>query len=161
MAVLTIGQLARKAGVGVETVRFYERRGLLEEPDRKQSGYRQYGEDEVARLRFIRRAKELGFSLKEIAELMGLRHDPSATRSDVRERVRSKVEDIEAKLRDLLRIKEVLLSLSDACHGDGPAEDCPILRAIDEPSRDEPPEGEADSEAHRQATSRRVRRGTR
>ena len=135
---LTIGKLARRAGVGVETVRFYERQGLLREPDRRASGYRQYDEAVVDRLRFIRRSKELGFTLKEIAELLDLRHDPAATRSDVRGRVRAKVQDIEAKVRDLLRIKEVLLSLEESCHGHGPAEDCPILAAIDQPDEESP-----------------------
>ena len=133
---LTIGKVAGRAGIGVETVRFYERQGLLLEPDRRASGYRQYGEDVVARLRFIRRAKELGFTLKEVAELLALRHDPAATRSDVREKVRAKVEDIEAKVRDLQRIRGVLLGLEQSCHGHGPADDCPILRAIDPPSED-------------------------
>ena len=130
---LTIGKVASRAGVGVETVRFYERQGLLAEPDRRASGYRQYGEDVVARLRFIRRAKELGFTLKEIADLLALKHNPAATRSDVRRKVQSKIADVEARVRDLQRIKEVLLTLADACHGPGPAEDCPILRAIDQP----------------------------
>src|SRR4028119_516034 len=102
---VAVGKGAGRAGVGVEPVRFYERQGLLLEPDRRASGYRQYGEDVVARLRFIRRAKELGFTLKEVAELLALRHDPAATRSDVREKVRAKVEDIEARVRDLQRIK--------------------------------------------------------
>ena len=141
---LTIGKVASRAGVGVETVRFYERQGLLQEPDRRASGYRQYGEDVVARLRFIRRAKELGFTLKEVAELLALRHDPAATRSDVRERVRAKVEDIEAKVRDLQRIRGVLLGLAETCLGHGPADDCPILRAIDPPAEGrEPMMGEA------------------
>ena len=141
---LTIGKVASRAGVGVETVRFYERQGLLREPDRRASGYRQYGEDVVARLRFIRRAKELGFTLKEVAELLALRHDPAATRSDVREKVRAKVEDIEAKVRDLRRIRGVLLGLAETCHGHGPADDCPILRAIDPPAEGrEPMMGEA------------------
>lgn len=142
MSALSIGQLARRAGVGVETVRFYERQGLLEEPERRRSGYRQYGDEVVTRLRFIRRAKELGFTLKEIADLLALRRDPSATRSDVRERVRSKVEDIEAKVRDLRRIQEVLLSLSESCHGEGPAEECPIIRAIDEDAEGSAPEAQ-------------------
>lgn len=140
---LTIGKLASRAGVGVETVRFYERQGLLAEPDRRASGYRLYDEGVVARLRFIRRAKELGFTLKEIAELLALRHDPAATRSDVRGKVRAKAEDIEAKVRDLLRIKGVLLGLEETCHGDGPADDCPILRAIDPPAEVGEPGNEA------------------
>jgi MerR family transcriptional regulator, copper efflux regulator len=136
MKPLTIGQVAHQAGIGVETVRFYERNGLLKEPDRKASGYRQYGEDVVPRLRFIRRAKELGFTLKEIADLLALRHDPAATRSDVRRKVQSKIADVEARVRDLQRIKEVLRTLVDTCHGPGPADDCPILRAIDQPDED-------------------------
>src|SRR5919204_5116878 len=119
MRPLTIGQIARQAGVGVETVRFYERQGLLEEPARKESGYRQYTKDVVARLRFIRRAKELGFSLKEIAELLALRLDPTATCAEVRERARAKLADIEAKIADLQRMKKALVKLTGACKGRG------------------------------------------
>lgn len=130
MKALSIGQVAKEAGVGVETVRFYERQGLLEEPDRKASGYRQYGGEAVSVLRFIRRAKELGFTLKEIKALLALRLDGSARRSDVRMQARAKVEDIEAKVRDLQRMREALLRLVDTCHGDGPAIGCPILQAL-------------------------------
>ena len=90
MKSLTIGQLARNGGVGVETVRFYERKGLLAEPDRRPSGYRQYDEDVVDRLRFIRRAKELGFTLNEIKELLSLRIDPTTTCADVKSRAEEK-----------------------------------------------------------------------
>ena len=93
MKTLTIGQVARRAGVGVETVRFYERQGLLDEPDRRESGYRQYTEAVILRLRFIRRAKELGFTLKEIRELIALRRDPSATRAEVRQQATAKITD--------------------------------------------------------------------
>jgi MerR family transcriptional regulator, copper efflux regulator len=136
MGPLSIGQVARQAGVGVETVRFYERQGLLEEPQRKESGYRQYGEEVVKRLRFIRRAKELGFSLKEIAGLLALNHDPSATRSDVRGRALSKVADIEARVRDLQRMKEALIKVTATCRGNGPAADCPILESLNRPADD-------------------------
>src|SRR6516225_4805018 len=112
MKTLTIGQIARRAGVGVETVRFYERQGLLEEPDRRESGYRQYTEEVVFRLRFIRRAKELGFTLKEIQELVAFRSDQSATRADVRRQAKAKIADIEGKIRDLQRMKEALLKLT-------------------------------------------------
>jgi MerR family transcriptional regulator, copper efflux regulator len=95
MTSLRIGEVAKQAGVGVETVRFYEREGLLDEPDRRASGYRQYDEEAVAVLRFIRRAKELGFTLKEIKSLLNLRLDTSATRADVREQASEKVADIE------------------------------------------------------------------
>ena len=111
MTSLRIGEVAKQAGVGVETVRFYEREGLLDEPDRRASGYRQYDEEAVAVLRFIRRAKELGFTLKEIKSLLNLRLDASATRADVREQAREKVADIEAKIADLQRMKESLLRL--------------------------------------------------
>src|SRR3954453_4804764 len=100
---MTIGQVARRAGVGVETVRFYEREGLLEEPARRASGYRQYPEDAVARLLLIRRAKELGFTLREIKDLLALRIDPGATRADVRKRAEAKIADIEARVRYLQR----------------------------------------------------------
>src|SRR5947207_4045264 len=103
MKPLTIGQVARSAGVGVETVRFYERQGLLEEPARRESGYRQYPDDVVARLRFIKRAKELGFSLKEIKELLALRVDPDTTCAEVRSKAAAKIADIKEKIQALQR----------------------------------------------------------
>ena len=131
MNLLTIGQLAQQAGVGIETVRFYERQGLLEEPDRRASGYRQYPPDVVARLRFIRRAKELGFTLKEIKELIALRLDPGATGADVRRQAEAKLADIAAKIRDLERMQAALRRLTTACHGHGSLAGCPILDALD------------------------------
>ncbi len=131
MKPLTIGQLARNAAVGVETVRFYERKGLLEEPDRRPSGYRQYDEAVVDRLRFIRRAKELGFTLNEIKELLSLRIDPATTCADVRQRAETKIVDIEDKMRSLRRMKKALLKLTESCSGRGPVDDCPILEALD------------------------------
>ena len=133
MGTLTIGKAARAAGLGVETVRFYEREGLLDRPARRESGYRQYGEGVVARLRFIRRAKELGFTLREVKELLALSGDPDATRADVRARALAKVADVEARVRGLLRIKGALVALTASCHGDGPLEGCPILEALSEP----------------------------
>lgn len=130
MTVLTIGEVARQAGVGVETVRFYERQGLLEEPQRRASGYRQFDPVAVAVLRFIRRAKELGFTLKEIKGLLALRLDASATRAEVRQQARAKVTDIEARIADLQRMRDVLLKLVKKCHGDGAATGCPILEAL-------------------------------
>src|SRR5262245_44882246 len=112
---MTIGELARRAGVGVDTVRFYERQGLLEEPARRASGYRQYGEAVVARLRFIKRAQALGFSLKEVAELLAFRADPETTCAEVRQRALAKVADIEAKIKDLQRIREALLQATTSC----------------------------------------------
>jgi Cu(I)-responsive transcriptional regulator len=130
MKPLTIGEVARRAGVGVETVRFYEREGLLEPPARRPSGYRQYQADAVTRLCFIRRAKELGFTLKEIADLLALRLDPSATADDVRRRALAKVADVDERIRDLRRIRRTLQKLADACPGHGPASTCPILAAL-------------------------------
>lgn len=130
MKPLTIGEVARQAGVGIETVRFYERQGLLEEPKRRASGYRQYGQEAVAALQFIRRAKELGFTLREIKGLLALRLDASATRAEVREQAMSKVADIEAKITDLQRMRDVLKKLVKKCHGNGAATGCPILEAL-------------------------------
>ncbi len=131
MKPLTIGEVARRAGVGVETVRFYERQGLLAEPARKASGYRQYTEDVVARLCFIRRAKELGFSLKEIAELFALRLDPATTCADVKRQAEAKLADIEAKIRDLQRMETTLRNLTASCRGRGAASGCSILESLD------------------------------
>jgi len=131
MKPLTIGQVARQAGVGVETVRFYERQGLLEEPSRRESGYRQYPGDVVARLRFIKRAKELGFSLKEIKELLALRVDPSTTCAEVRSKATEKITDVEQKIEALQRIRKALVKLTAVCRGRGPTSECPILDALD------------------------------
>jgi len=134
MASLTIGQLAKQANVGVETVRFYERKGLLEEPDRRPSGYRQYEEEIVDRLRFIRRAKELGFTLNEIKELLSLRIDPSTTCADVKNRAEEKIDDIRAKIRTLQKMKKALVKVTQACSGRGGTIECPILESLDKES---------------------------
>jgi MerR family mercuric resistance operon transcriptional regulator len=128
---LSIGQVARLTGVGVETIRFYERQGLLAVPDRRASGYRLYGEDVVARLRFIRRGKELGFTLREINELIALRLDPDASCAEVKERAGAKITDIEVKIRDLQNIRKALLRLTATCQGRGPVQGCSILEALD------------------------------
>jgi MerR family transcriptional regulator, copper efflux regulator len=131
MKPLTIGHVAREAGVGVETVRFYERKGLIEEPTRRASGYRQYGKETVNRLRFIREAKELGFTLNEIKELLSLKLDPSSSCAEVKGRAEAKIADIEEKIRTLQRMKRALAKLTNACSGDGPTSECPILDAIE------------------------------
>jgi MerR family copper efflux transcriptional regulator len=127
---LTIGQLARKAQVNVETIRYYERRGLIPEPPRRQSGYRQYSEDAVSRIQFIKRAKELGFSLKEISELLSLRVDPDTTCGDVKKRAEVKIAEVEEKIRALQRIKKALTKLVVLCRGSGPTSECPIMEAL-------------------------------
>ncbi len=128
---MTIGQVARRAGVGIDTVRFYERQGLLAKPARRASGYRQYGEDAVGRLRFIRRAKDLGFTLAEIAELLALRRDPDTTCAEVKHKARAKLADVEARIADLQRIRQALLAVTASCQGRGPTSACPILDALD------------------------------
>lgn len=131
MSELTIGQLARQAGVGVETVRFYERRGLLEEPPRRPSGYRQYSPEGVSRLRFILDAKQLGFSLREVQELLQLRGGGAAVCSEVRSRVEIKIASLSEKLCSLGRIKNVLEALLEKCRANAHAVPCPILVALD------------------------------
>jgi MerR family transcriptional regulator, copper efflux regulator len=130
MRSITIGQLAKAANVGVETVRFYERKGLLAMPARQPSGYRQYAEEAVQRLGFIKRAQRLGFTLKEISELLALQDDPDAGRADVRERVAIKLADIDLKIRDLQAMSTTLRQLDQHCQGDGPAAGCPIITAL-------------------------------
>jgi Hg(II)-responsive transcriptional regulator len=131
MEVLTIGQLAKQAGVGVETIRFYEREGLLAEPERRPSGYRQYAPEVVRRVRFIRHAKELGFALKEVQELLELRVDPISTCADVRKHAHAKIADIEGRILALARMKAVLERLARSCRGRGPTSECPILEVLD------------------------------
>ncbi len=133
---LTIGQVAKRSGIGIETVRFYERKGLVEEPPRTDSGYRQYPEDVVARIRFIRRSKELGFKLKEISELLSLRIDPDTTCADVRKQTELKIADVEEKIRALQKIKTALKRLAASCVGTGPTSECPILDALDREEKD-------------------------
>ena len=127
---LTTSQLANSAGVNVETLRYYERRGLLPEPPRRASGYRQYSQDDVARIRFIKRAKDLGFTLREVQELLDLRVDPDTPCAMVKRRADLKIIDIEERLRSLKRMKKALNKLAATCSGRGPVGDCPILEAL-------------------------------
>jgi MerR family copper efflux transcriptional regulator len=126
----TIGELAREACVHVETVRYYERRGLLKQP-RRTAGWRRYDDEAVRTLEFVKRAQELGFSLDEVSELLSLRSSSSErTCNRVRTRAEAKLADIDAKIRDLTAIRATLERLSRACPNDGPAGRCPILGAI-------------------------------
>jgi DNA-binding transcriptional MerR regulator len=127
---MQIGALAKQSGLGVETVRFYEKQGLLK-AERSASGYRHFGADAPARLRFVPRAKSLGFTLDEIRDLLGLRLDPGATKQDVRQRTRSKLEEIEKKAAQLEAMKRALQGLLDCCHGRGKASECPILDSLE------------------------------
>jgi len=129
MKALMIGQVASQSGVGVETIRFYERQGLLDPPTRRASGYRQYDEEVVTRIRFIRRGKELGFSLGEIDELLRLRVDPDAC-AETKRRVGEKIEQINEKIRDLQRVRDALSDLASTCAENGEGGQCPILEAL-------------------------------
>lgn len=131
MGTLSIGQVAREAGVGVETVRFYEREGLLEEPPRRASGYRQYSEQAIRRIRFIKRAQLLGFSLKEIQELLALRVDGPISCQEVRQRTEAKIAEVERKLVELQRLRLALREISALCVEEGPTSACPMLEALD------------------------------
>ena len=127
---LTAGKLAKAANVNVETLRYYEKRGLLPEPPRRDSGYRIYPEAEIERIRFIKGAQALGFTLDEIRELLEMRIDTQANRADVRERATRKVVSIREKIRALEAMEEALNHLIHQCHGDGSTAECPILEAI-------------------------------
>lgn len=128
---ITISRAARKAGVGVETIRFYERKGLIEQPAKPLAGgFRVYPPESVERIRFIRQAQELGFSLREAGELLALRADPEADASDIRARVTAKLEDVEGKVRRLEQIRKALETLIAACPGRGALRKCTILEAL-------------------------------
>lgn len=128
---MSIGEVARLSGTGVEAIRFYEREGLLPQPQRSASGYRSYRAEDVARLRFIRQAKALGFSLREIGELLALRVAPGSRCADVKRRAEAKIADVEARIDSLTRIRQALVQLAAACTGRGPVTECPILEALE------------------------------
>jgi MerR family mercuric resistance operon transcriptional regulator len=137
MSSLSIGQFARRAGVGVETIRFYEREGLLEQPPRRPSGYRQYSEQAIRQIHFIKRAQQLGFSLKEITELLRLRVDAQTSCDEVKQRTEAKLAEVERKMVELQRMRQALLQIASLCIGQGPTGHCPMLDALDQ---QEPPD---------------------
>lgn len=131
MTTVTIGRLAKRAGLGVETLRYYERRGLIEPQQRTEAGYRLYHPDAVRRLRFIRRAQALGFSLDEIGDLLALSDNPTASAGRVKRITQSKIDDIEQRIRDLQRVKQALSGLAEDCPGHRTTTaECPILAAL-------------------------------
>ncbi len=132
---MKIGEVARAAGIGIDAIRFYEREGLIEKPARMPSGYRAYRPDVVPNLRFIKRAKELGFALKEISELLSLDADPRATAGDVKALAETKLGDIEEKVRALQRMRRALRQVAEGCPGSGPTSGCSILQSLSEPRR--------------------------
>lgn len=129
---LTIGQVAAAVELNTQTIRYYERRRLLPAPRRTSAGYRLYSEDAVSRLRFIRHAQELGFSLKEIGELLRLRVRNSAACETVARKTRQKIDLVQQRIADLQRMKRSLEGLASACAARRPTDDCPILAALEE-----------------------------
>jgi len=127
---LTTAQLASEGGVNVETIRYYERHGLLPKPPRTPSGYRVFSEEAVTCLRFIKRSQELGFSLNEIKELLSLRVKPGSSCVDVRRKAEAKVVDVDEKIRRLQKIRKALVELTNICSGRGPVSTCSILRIL-------------------------------
>jgi len=128
---MSIGALARAAGVSIDTIRFYEKTGLLPPPNRTPSGYRKYLPDDLKRLKFIRRARDLGFSLDEIASLLALRTPGRRGVARVRAVAQRKLELVQQKIEELERLRAVLAGLVSACPGEGDPEHCPILRAFE------------------------------
>lgn len=131
MKVYTIGQAAREADVNIETFRYYERRGLVPEPPRSQGNYRLYPGETVRRVRFVKRAQELGFTLNEIRDLLALRESAEATCDDVRVQAVEKVRDIEEKIRSLKAMREAISTLVNRCPGEGPVGACPIIESLE------------------------------
>ncbi len=129
---MKIGEVAKAADIGIDAIRFYERQGLIPEPARRPSGYREYSQDVVLSLRFIKRAKELGFSLKEISELLSLERNPKATAGDVKRRAEQKLADLEDKIRALQGMRRALRKVAEECRGRGPTSECSILRSLDD-----------------------------
>jgi MerR family copper efflux transcriptional regulator len=131
---MRIGQIAAAAGVNIDTLRYYERRGLLAEPKRRPSGYREYPPETVQLLRFIKRAQDLGFTLQEIEELLRLRHARGASRLEVRTLAAAKVRAIDEKITHLKSIRDALNVLVEecACGRGRPTPECPILEALND-----------------------------
>lgn len=129
---LTISQVATAADVNVQTIRYYERRGLFPITRRTPAGYRQYTENAVARLRFIKHAQELGFSLQEIQELLSLRVRHGAACDAVERKTRQKIDVVHQRIRDLQRMNRTLERLAAACAARRPTDDCPILEVLEE-----------------------------
>ena len=132
MSDLTVGKLAKEVGINPETVRYYETIGLMPNPNRRDSGYRIYSERDLKRLLFIKRAKELGFTLKEIQELFEIKVETKSTCGDVKHIAEHKIIDVEQKIKDLQKIKNVLKKLVSQCVNEEiTADECPILEAIE------------------------------
>ncbi|GAB5518409.1 MAG: Zn(2+)-responsive transcriptional regulator [Rhodothermales bacterium] len=131
---MTRSQIAQTVGLGKETVRYYEQRGLLPDVARSTSDYRLYDDADVQRLRFIQQAKTLGFTLREIKDLLDLRATTDADRQQVRARAQQKLNEVNAKLNRLTKMRDTLADLVEACDGQGTLDGCPIIGAMETPS---------------------------
>ncbi|KQZ57782.1 MULTISPECIES: heavy metal-responsive transcriptional regulator [unclassified Lysobacter] len=127
---MQIGLLAKRAGVPIDTVRYYERNGILPPPERQPSGYRAYSQRDVERLRFLRRAKALGFTLVEIRDLLELSSRRDDDMGNLKATASEKLAHVEGKLTELTRIRDGLRELIEACPGHGTLDSCPILAAL-------------------------------
>jgi MerR family transcriptional regulator, copper efflux regulator len=125
-----IGEAAEQAGVNIQTLRYYERRGLLPRTPRRASGYREFPDDAVRIVRFIKRAQDLGFSLAEVEELLRLRRHSGKNRARIRSVADEKIHQIDQKVAELERMKRALQTLVRSCR-DGATLDCPIIEALD------------------------------
>jgi MerR family mercuric resistance operon transcriptional regulator/MerR family gold-responsive transcriptional activator of gol and ges genes len=132
---LTIGKLAKLVGINIQTVRYYERRSLLSPMAKRPSGYRLYGEDAIRRLRFIKNAQTLGFTLHEIAELLNLRVSSLARCGDVQRTAQTKLVQVEAKVTDLRALARALQGLIQACRAGQPTDRCPILKSLEDEAK--------------------------
>lgn len=128
---LTIGQVAKAAHVNVETIRYYEREGLIPSPPRTSAGYRQYTEDAIRRVRFMKRAQRLGFTLDEVGVLLRLRVRRGSACDDVAAEATKAMERIDGKIDELKRMREALATLVESCHDRRALRDCPILDALE------------------------------
>ncbi|MDQ6769595.1 MAG: heavy metal-responsive transcriptional regulator [Gemmatimonadota bacterium] len=127
---MRIGEIATQTKVSVQALRYYERRGLLPSPSRQSSGYRLYDHDALQRVRFIRRAQDLGFTLQEIGDLLRLWADSTKSCSAVEKRARKTLEGIDGKISDLERMRTALSKYVGACHNGSSLDECPLLAAL-------------------------------
>jgi Hg(II)-responsive transcriptional regulator len=127
---ITIGMLAKQVGLTAETLRYYERLGLIAPSQRTASNYRLYGQEAAQRLHFVRRAQVLGFSLQEIGQLLSLHSQPESDMAEVKALAEAKMRDIQSKIEDLQRMQKGLAVLTESCPGHGPTENCPILGSL-------------------------------
>lgn len=158
---LTIGEATRQAGVGVETIRFYERRGLIEQPRKPQdSSFRVYLPEQIKRIKFIRQAQRTGFSLRETEELLSLRADPKADCSEVRQQAVAKLDEVGHKSEQLRRIESALKALIAVCPGRGGVETCTILDTLADPTHGHVQSIEADGVLSAVPPTRKQQNGT-